>query len=113
MRPGGYPFVHALDTVNASAHCIGLPWTYGKQDALLSMRMALIDDESKLAVNWGSGKRWLAIDSGTWRITHPGSGGFAWRWPLLAAGALGLAVAAALLARRRLHAHEEALPQPL
>ena len=25
-RPGGYPFVHALDTVNGVAHCIGLPW---------------------------------------------------------------------------------------
>ena len=25
--PGGYPFVHALDTVRGVAHCIGLPWT--------------------------------------------------------------------------------------
>ena len=26
QRPGGYPFVHALDTVTGVAHCIGLPW---------------------------------------------------------------------------------------
>src|SRR5439155_2621416 len=27
QRPGGYPFIHALDTVNGVAHCTGLPWT--------------------------------------------------------------------------------------
>ena len=26
-NPGGYPFVHALDTVRGVAHCVGLPWT--------------------------------------------------------------------------------------
>ena len=26
-NPGGYPFIHALDTVRGVAHCIGLPWT--------------------------------------------------------------------------------------
>jgi hypothetical protein len=24
---GGYPFIHALDSVAGTAHCIGIPWT--------------------------------------------------------------------------------------
>jgi hypothetical protein len=35
---GGYPFVHALDTIAGHAHCIGIPWTneqsQGDLDAL-------------------------------------------------------------------------------
>jgi len=114
MRPGGYPFVHALDTVGGVAHCIGLPWT-GDQGPLMRMRMTLTDDGSKLVLNRGTGEGWLAIDAGTWRITHAqaASSGFAWRWPLVGVSALALVAAAALLARRRANAHEEALPQPL
>ena len=41
MRPGGYPFVHALDTVRGVAHCIGLPWTARDQAPLMGMRMTL------------------------------------------------------------------------
>ena len=26
QRGGGYPFIHALDTVSATAHCLGVPW---------------------------------------------------------------------------------------
>ena len=26
-NPGGFPFVHALDTVARVAHCVGIPWT--------------------------------------------------------------------------------------
>jgi len=101
MRPGGYPFVHALDTVHGVAHCIGLPWTAGNQEPLMTMRMSLTDGESKLALDWNDGKRWLAIDSGTWRITHPSSGGFPWRW-LVVAAILGFIATAAALAFLRL-----------
>src|SRR5207237_2690765 len=31
MNPGGYPFIHALNTVRGVAHCIGLPWTATNQ----------------------------------------------------------------------------------
>jgi hypothetical protein len=116
MRPGGYPFVHALDTVGRAAHCIGLPWTAGDQAPLMKMRMSLVDGESKLALNWKDGKRWLAVDTGTWGITHPSSEGFPWRWvPLAAAGAVLLLAIALVLERRRrsAHGHKEALPQPL
>jgi hypothetical protein len=117
MRPGGYPFVHALDTVGRVAHCIGLPWTAGDQGPLMRMRMALTNGESKLALNWKDGKRWLAIDTGTWRITHPtATGGLPLAWTALAAaGLLALLAVAFVLGRRRrgAHAHKEALPQPL
>jgi hypothetical protein len=112
MRPGGYPFVHALDTVHGVAHCIGLPWTSGDQQALMGMRMTLKSGGHKLALDWNDGGSWLAIDTGTWRITHRASSGFPWRWPAAAAGAVALLVLASLLARRA-HAHKEALPQPL
>ena len=56
MRPGGYPFVHALDTVRGVAHCIGLPWTASDQAPLMGMRMTLADGGSKLALDWKSGE---------------------------------------------------------
>src|ERR1051325_10314592 len=78
MRSGGYPFVHALDTVRGVAHCIGLPWTASDQGPLMSMRMALVDHGSKLSLDWKGGERWLAVDTGTWRITHPSTSSFPW-----------------------------------
>jgi hypothetical protein len=114
MRPGGYPFVHALDTVRGVAHCIGLPWTATDQSPLMRMRLTLTNGESKLALDGGSGKRWLSIDTATWKIAHPVSNGFRWTW--LAAATTGAVVlmAVLLLGRRRLtHTQKEALPQPL
>ena len=92
-RPGGYPFVHALDTVNGSAHCIGLPW-HGDQAPLTSAKLMLGDGERSLAVRLKSGRTWLTMNTASWRLTHAtDGGGFAWRWPLAAAAG------AALLAR--------------
>ena len=101
MRPGGYPFVHALDTVRGVARCIGLPWTAGNQEPLMTMRMSLMNGGNTLALDWNDGKRWLAIDTGgTWRITHPSSGGFPWRWLVVAAILGFIATAAAGLSVR-------------
>jgi hypothetical protein len=116
MRPGGYPFVHALDTVRRAAHCIGLPWRSGNQEALMGARMSLSKHEDALALNWKNGKEWLSIDAATWRITHPTqSSNFPWRWVLISgAGLLGLLVVAGTIGRRRFVRHaEEALPQAL
>jgi hypothetical protein len=101
-RPGAYPFVHALDTVDGVAHCIGLPWKSAEQGPLMNMRMTLTTDESTLALAWKSGKPWLSVDTGTWRIAHPGAGrSSSWRWLAYAAAAalLALLLAAALWAR--------------
>jgi hypothetical protein len=115
MHPGGYPFVHALDTVRGVAHCIGLPWTASNQEPLMRMRMTFTDDETKLALNWNGGQRWLAIDTSTWRITRPTGSAFPLRWVSLSAFGALAAVAVALVLRRRrtTHAHNEAVPQAL
>jgi hypothetical protein len=110
-RSGGYPFVHALDAVNGTAHCIGLPWHGSNQDALASMRMKLVNGGTALALHWRSGRPWLTVHTGTWRITHDhAGGGFAWGWTIGGAVAAILAVlgaAAVVLVRQT---RKEAVP---
>ena len=67
-NPGGYPFIHALDTVRGVAHCIGLPWSAG-QDPVWSFTLVL--DGKTLAVKWKDGRTWRRVDTTTWRITKP------------------------------------------
>jgi hypothetical protein len=100
MNYGGYPFIHALDTVRGVAHCIGIPWTSTDQSALWNVRLAV--EGGKLDVHWRSGKRWLVVDRATWRVS-PAPGGFSWRWPALGGGLAAAASALLLLAllRRR------------
>jgi hypothetical protein len=100
QNPGGYPFVHALDTVRGVAHCIGLPW-HGDQNGFYNMRLSLRDGDRSLAVHWLSGRPWLRVDTKTWAVSPDRGAGLPW----LAIGAgviaLLLAGAALLLARRR------------
>jgi hypothetical protein len=49
QNPGGYPFVHALDTVRGVAHCTGIPWT-GSQTAVGSMKLTLHDGGRTLSL---------------------------------------------------------------
>jgi hypothetical protein len=67
-NPGGYPFIHALDTVRGVAHCIGLPWT-AVQDPVYNFTLAL--KGTKLAVKWQDGRTWRRVDTRSWRITKP------------------------------------------
>ena len=115
MRPGGYPFIHALDSVQGVAHCIGLPW-HGDQAPLATARLALTDHGRTLAVNLKGGRTWLTVNTANWRLTHAPKGGVtsSFRWPLAGGGivaALALMLALVLLGRRR-HA-QEAAPVPL
>ena len=74
-NPGGYPFVHALDTVRGVAHCVGVPWR-GDQNEPWNMRLALRPDGRSLAVNRQAGNGFVAIDVSTWKISYlDGSGG--------------------------------------
>jgi hypothetical protein len=57
-NPGGYPFVHALDTVRSTARCIGVPWR-GDGGAQWTMKLAL--HGSTLDVNLGSGKTFFSL----------------------------------------------------
>ena len=106
MRPGGYPFVHALDAVRGVAHCIGLPWTASDQGPLMRMHMTLTHGGKTLALQRPGGRTWLAIDTATWRIEHPTAhssapGHFPTRWIAVAAGLLALLAGVALVARRK------------
>ncbi len=61
-----YPFVHALDTVDRTAVCIGLPWEWTGQDgAIARARMTL--EGGKLVI--ASGEKRFAIDTKTLRLT--------------------------------------------
>src|SRR5207244_3931853 len=83
QNPGGYPFVHALDTVRGVAHCIGLPFS-GDQSTLANALLNLRDGGRTLVLHWKSGLPWLRVDTTTWRLTMPTSsgasqtGGFPW-----------------------------------
>ena len=94
-NPGGYPFIHALDTVRGVAHCVGLPVTASEQNGLGNVVLAL--HGKRLAVHWRSGRPWLNVDLASWRVTPAGGGGLPWLWIALG---LGLGAALLLLLRR-------------
>jgi hypothetical protein len=103
---GGYPFVHALDTVNGKAHCIGVPWT-GTQDNLTFVRLSLRDSERQLLIYHqdGANSPVGSIDTRTYRFERTvyesgGSGSFPW-WAVAAPAALLLVVAGAVGFRLR------------
>jgi len=70
-NPGGYPFVHALDTVAGVAHCVGLPWPQsdGSQQDVFSFTLALAG--SRLVVREPGGAAYRIIDTTSWRVTKP------------------------------------------
>jgi hypothetical protein len=108
-NPGGYPFVHALDSVRGVAHCIGIPWT-GSENNLWHLRMSVRDGGRTLSIHWRSGRPYLAIGVGTWRISHPQAArpaspsGFPWWIVGAALAVVAAAAAAAVLGRRWLAA---------
>jgi hypothetical protein len=96
-KPSGEPFVHALDTVRGVAYCIDLP----KNNALYNIVLSLRNHDRTLAAYWRSGRPWLQIAVGSWRISAVGAG-FPWAWAGGSiGGALALLAAGALLLRRR------------
>ena len=99
-KPSGEPFIHALDAVGAAAYCIDLP----KNRALYNIVLSLRNGGRTLAAHWRSGRPWLNVAVGTWRISYPG--GFPWAWVAAGIGG-GLAfLAAGVLVLRRRRAEE-------
>ncbi len=97
---GGYPFIHALDTVKGVAHCIGVP--LAGQSGIYNLVLSLGDGGRTLAVHWRSGRPWLDVNTATWRVSYVHPHPFPWRWVGTGlGGALALGAAALLLRRRR------------
>ncbi len=87
----GEPFVHALDTVDASARCLDISW-HGNQNQLWSARLRL--DDGKLFVLTKTGSRIAELE-----LQPQKSSGFSLAWPS-GISALALAAAAFVLWRR-------------
>jgi hypothetical protein len=104
---GGYPFVHALDTVRGVAHCIGIPWK-GDQNPLLTTRLSLSERSHVLRLKSRNGRSLLAIDTRTYRHPQPGvaRGGSGFPWWMLG---IGLAGALALIGAGVTRAFQRAL----
>lgn len=104
---GGYPFVHALDTVRGVAHCVGLPWT-GAQTSIGAMRLTLRDDGRTLALAVPPGRSpggtpSFTIDTRTYAVSQPVPStphGFPW-WTLGLLGVPLLLAGVVVVARRR------------
>jgi hypothetical protein len=65
QQSDNYPFVHALDTVNRTAVCIGLPWEWTGQGAAIGRAHVTLEG-GKLVI--ASGKKRFAIDTKTLRL---------------------------------------------
>ncbi len=68
-NPGGYPFIHALDTVKGVAHCVGLPWKATDQTAVYTFTLAL--KGGSVAVKWQDGRTWRLVNRTSWRLSMP------------------------------------------
>ena len=66
-NPGGYPFIHALDTVRGVAHCIGLPWMSSDQGPVYDFALAV--KGGSVLVERKDGSVWRRVDRTTWRVT--------------------------------------------
>ena len=102
QNPGGYPFVHALDTVAGTAHCIGIPLPLGINQGVLN-KLALSEDGRTLDVDPAAGRPIYLVDTRTYRVTEPppprkGSG---FGWWLLTPALMLVPLGAALTYRCR------------
>jgi hypothetical protein len=103
-NPGGYPFIHALDTRRGVAHCIQLPWEEDRSQApLYNLVLDASNDGRALAVHRKNGSPWMRIAVGGWQVSEARSA-FPWAWVGAGIGgglAIIAAAGAALLLRRR------------
>jgi hypothetical protein len=110
---GGYPFIHALNTVRGTAHCIGLPW-HGSQQYIFNVRLSLRDHARQLAVHWLNGTPIFAMDTKTYRLTRAtvARAGFDFPWWTLGIAGAVVLLGALVLRRGALRRREapEVLP---
>ena len=70
-NPGGYPFIHALDTVKGVAHCVGLPWPAydGDQNQVFNFSLVLGPQGKTLAVKYQGGMTYRFVNTTTWKVS--------------------------------------------
>ena len=67
-NPGGYPFIHALDTVAGVAHCVGLPWMKPDQNPVWNFTLAV--QGNAVLVKRADGSVWKRVNRTNWRLTN-------------------------------------------
>jgi hypothetical protein len=70
-NPGGYPFIHALDTVKGVAHCVGLPWSSydSSQNQVFNFSLALDLQGKTLTVKRQGGATYRFVNTTTWKVS--------------------------------------------
>jgi hypothetical protein len=71
-NPGGFPFIHALDTVNGVAHCVGVPWPQNDSNQAKVFNFRLSLRGKVLVIKAGSGSTYRIVNTTTWRVSKPG-----------------------------------------
>jgi hypothetical protein len=68
-NPGGYPFIHALDSVKGVAHCVGIPWpaTDRGQQTLFNYALRLKGPSLVVGPQGGAAYRFVNITN--WKVT--------------------------------------------
>jgi hypothetical protein len=70
-NPGGFPFIHALDTVNGVAHCVGIPWPQADNQArVFNFKLSLRG--KMLVIKEGSGSTYRLVNTRNWHVSKPG-----------------------------------------
>lgn len=70
-NPGGFPFIHALDTVKGVAHCVGVPWPQsdGNQSEVFNFKLSLRG--KMLVIKQGSGTTYRVVNTTNWHVSKP------------------------------------------
>jgi hypothetical protein len=67
INPGGFPFVHALDTVKGVAHCVGFRSPSTDQSVILNYTLAA--KGAKVLVRRDNGTLYRVINRNGWKVT--------------------------------------------
>ena len=70
-NPGGFPFIHALDTVKGVAHCVGVPWPQSdsNQSKVFNFKLAL--HGKMLVIKAGTGNTYRVVNTTNWHVSKP------------------------------------------
>jgi len=70
-NPGGFPFIHALDTVKGVAHCVGVPWPQSDRNQSKVFNFKLSLRGKMLVIKQGSGSTYRVVNTTNWHVSKP------------------------------------------